>query len=81
MPLLIMVSVFLEKQILCLQDTLNADWAENADDRKSTYGGCFYVGTNLVAWISRKQASIFFLFPLQKLSILMLEVVVPSYCG
>ena len=22
----------------------NADWAENVDDRKSTSGGCFYVG-------------------------------------
>ena len=26
----------------------NADWARNADDRKSTSGGCFYVGNNLV---------------------------------
>jgi hypothetical protein len=36
----------------------DADWAGNADDRKSTSGGCFYVGNNLVAWISKKQASI-----------------------
>jgi hypothetical protein len=28
----------------------DADWAGNADDRKSTSGGCFYVGNNLVAW-------------------------------
>jgi hypothetical protein len=34
------------------------DWAGNADDRKSTSGGCFYVGNNLVAWMSKKQASI-----------------------
>jgi hypothetical protein len=27
----------------------DADWAGNADDRKSTSGGCFYVGNNLVA--------------------------------
>ena len=27
----------------------NTDWAENADDRKSTLGGCFYVGSNLVS--------------------------------
>jgi hypothetical protein len=27
----------------------DADWAGNADDRKSTSSGCFYVGTNLVA--------------------------------
>jgi hypothetical protein len=36
----------------------DADWAGNADDRKSTSGGCFYVGNNLVAWMSRKQSSI-----------------------
>lgn len=36
----------------------DADWAGNADDRNSTSGGCFYVGNNLVAWISKKQASI-----------------------
>ena len=27
----------------------NANWAENADDRKSTSRGCFYVGNNLVS--------------------------------
>ena len=36
----------------------DADWAGNADDRKSTLGGCFYVGTNLVSWMSKKQNSI-----------------------
>jgi len=36
----------------------DANWTGNADDRKRTSGGCFYVGTNLVAWMSRKQASI-----------------------
>ena len=36
----------------------DADWAGNADDRKSTTGGCFYVETNFVAWMSKKQNSI-----------------------
>ena len=36
----------------------NADWAENAYDRKSTSEGCFYVGNNLVSWMSKKQNSI-----------------------
>jgi hypothetical protein len=36
----------------------NADWAGNADDQKSTSGGCFYVENNLVAWMSKKQATI-----------------------
>jgi phage anti-repressor protein len=43
---------------LVLAGYSDGDWAGNADDRKSTSGGCFYVGTNLVAWMSRKQASI-----------------------
>ena len=33
----------------------DADWAGNADDRKSTSGGCFYVGNNFVSWMSKKQ--------------------------
>jgi hypothetical protein len=36
----------------------DADWADNADDKKSTSGGCFYVGNNLVARMSRQQSSI-----------------------
>ena len=36
----------------------NVDWAGNADDRKSTLGCCFYVGNNLVSWMSKKQNSI-----------------------
>ena len=32
----------------------DADWAGNADDRKSTSGGCFYLGNNLVSWFSKK---------------------------
>jgi len=52
-----MVFVFLETNLV-LAGYSNADWAGNADDRKSTYEGCFYVGTNLVAWMSRKQSSI-----------------------
>ncbi|KAG9458830.1 hypothetical protein H6P81_003338 [Aristolochia fimbriata] len=36
----------------------DADWAGDVDDRKSTSGGCFYLGTNLVSWYSKKQNSI-----------------------
>ena len=32
----------------------DVDWAGNADDRKSTSGGCFYLGNNLVSWFSKK---------------------------
>ena len=34
---------------LSLAGFSDSDWAGNADDRKSTTGGCFYVGANLVA--------------------------------
>ena len=33
----------------------DTDWAGNADDRKSTSEGFFYVGNNLVSWMSKKQ--------------------------
>ncbi|CAM9000216.1 unnamed protein product [Rhodiola kirilowii] len=36
----------------------DADWAGNAEDRKSTSGGCFFLGNNLVSWFSKKQKSI-----------------------
>ncbi|MGV8048425.1 Ty1/Copia family ribonuclease HI, partial [Mycobacterium kansasii] len=36
----------------------DADWAGNIDDRKSTSGGCFYIGNCLVSWFSKKQSSI-----------------------
>ena len=32
----------------------DADWAGNVDDRKSSLGGCFYVGNNLVSLMSKK---------------------------
>ena len=36
----------------------DTNWAGNVDDRKSTLGGCFYVGNNHVPWISKKHNSI-----------------------
>lgn len=36
----------------------DANWAGCADDRKSTSGECFYIGNNLVSWLSKKHNSI-----------------------
>ncbi|KAK9930160.1 hypothetical protein M0R45_027212 [Rubus argutus] len=33
----------------------DADWGGNLKDRRSTSGGCFFVGNNMVAWHSKKQ--------------------------
>nr|XP_023916639.1 uncharacterized protein LOC112028207 [Quercus suber] len=42
----------------CLAGYFDADWAGCIDDRKSTFGGCFYLGNNLVSWMSKKQNSV-----------------------
>eukprot|EP00253_Pinus_taeda_P029951 PITA_29951 len=36
----------------------DADWVGSVDDRKSTSGGAFYMGSKLVSWFSKKQSSI-----------------------
>ncbi|XP_057434421.1 secreted RxLR effector protein 161-like [Lotus japonicus] len=36
----------------------DADWTSNADDRKSTYEGCFFLGSNLISWFSKKKSSV-----------------------
>ena len=41
-----------------LWNNIDADWAGNTDDRKSTSGGCFYLQNNLMSWHRKKQNSI-----------------------
>ncbi|CAM8948328.1 unnamed protein product [Rhodiola kirilowii] len=38
----------------CLVGYCEADWVENDEDHKSTSGGCFFLGNNLVSWFSKK---------------------------
>ncbi|XP_065630203.1 uncharacterized mitochondrial protein AtMg00810-like [Quercus suber] len=44
-----------KKSNMSLAGYSDAYWVGNANDRKNTTGGCFYVGANLVAWISKSQ--------------------------
>jgi hypothetical protein len=33
----------------------NVDWSGSDDDIKSTSGGCFFLGNNLISWFNKKQ--------------------------
>ena len=39
----------------CLAGYSDANWVGSMDYRKSTSDGCFYLGNNLVSWMSKKQ--------------------------
>ena len=39
----------------CLAGYLDANWVGSVDDQKGTSSGFFYLGNNLVSWISKKQ--------------------------
>eukprot|EP00253_Pinus_taeda_P014154 PITA_14154 len=43
---------------LTLHAYTDVDWAGSVDDRKSTSGGAFFMGSILVSWFSKKQSSI-----------------------
>ena len=43
---------------LTLHAYKDADWAGSVDERKSTSGGAFFMGSRLVSWFRKKQSSI-----------------------
>ncbi|XP_030964313.1 secreted RxLR effector protein 161-like [Quercus lobata] len=46
---------YLKDSNACLVGYSDADWAGSVDDQKCTSGGYFYLGNNLVSWMSKKQ--------------------------
>eukprot|EP00253_Pinus_taeda_P036532 PITA_36532 len=58
---------------LTLHAYTDVDWAGSMDDRKSTSGGEFFMGSRLVSWFSKKQSSI-------ALSIAEVEYVAAASC-
>ncbi|XP_026416158.1 uncharacterized protein LOC113311545 [Papaver somniferum] len=38
-----------------LRGFVNVDWAGNVNDRRSTTGYCFYIGSTIVSWCSKNQ--------------------------
>ncbi|XP_050915482.1 secreted RxLR effector protein 161-like [Lathyrus oleraceus] len=33
----------------------DADWADSAEDIKRSFGGCFFLGNNIISWFSKKK--------------------------
>ena len=51
-------SVSLARSSTHLTAFSDADWAGNPDDRRSTTGGCIFLGCNLISWLSKKEPTV-----------------------
>ncbi len=49
---------YLRDADLTLPAYTDVNWAGSVDERKSTSGGAFYMGSRLVSWFNKKQSSI-----------------------
>jgi hypothetical protein len=49
---------YVSKNNIHLHGFTDSDWARSADDRKSTSGMCFSLGSAMISWDSRKQKSV-----------------------
>ncbi|GAV82123.1 hypothetical protein CFOL_v3_25576, partial [Cephalotus follicularis] len=46
---------FSSETLFALHAFYDADWAGDPTDRRSTTGYCFFLGTSLISWRSKKQ--------------------------
>ena len=73
-------SLFFKKnQDFMLVGYCDANYAANKVERKSTSGGCHYIGPYLISWTNKKQN--FIVLSRTKLSKCLLQVVAHNYCG
>ena len=49
---------FQKTEDFSLKGFSDSDWAGSVDDRKSTSGNCFILGTGAISWSSKKQATV-----------------------
>ena len=49
---------FSKSSSMCVSAFSDAEWAGSIDDRRSTSGFAVYLGSNLVSWSARKQATV-----------------------
>lgn len=49
---------YAKRKEFTLKAYIDANWVDNIDDRKSTFGATLFLGNCLVSWVSKKQNSI-----------------------
>ncbi|KAL7611977.1 secreted RxLR effector protein 161-like [Lactuca sativa] len=49
---------YMKSKKLLLEGFTDSDWAGSQEDRRSTTGNCFNVGTGIISWLSKKQENV-----------------------
>jgi hypothetical protein len=49
---------YIQRDQIRLMGYSDSDWVDNTVDRKSTYGGCFSLGSGMISWYNKKQKSV-----------------------
>ncbi|XP_023755293.1 uncharacterized mitochondrial protein AtMg00810-like [Lactuca sativa] len=49
---------YMKSKKLLLEGFTDSDWAGSQEDRRSTTGNCFNVGTGIISWLLKKQETV-----------------------